>query len=308
MDRRAQIRPMPVRRGRIGLILLMAVPAVARGQDPPAPDFALRVRASNVVGTGVLRIDLSQGTWDPEGRTYVWSLDQPMPVLDPETGLEVATLLNGQLEIQNEGRVRSSLNVSLLGGPDETRVEIIMPGASFIPLTAAEAEFRASAAVTVADADGNGAHVTAVGPPGAGVYKSFVHEVDESEQLFSELVNSVVVGPNGTATGSQNDPPFGYRPVGFAVDELRAEIAFEVSGNDLAQVMTSIGSPNTGRCPGDLNGDEVRDLSDLNVILTRFGVCDDSPSFAPAADLHPDGCINLDDLALMLRVFGVSCP
>ncbi len=59
-------------------------------------------------------------------------------------------------------------------------------------------------------------------------------------------------------------------------------------------------------CPGDLNGDNAVDLSDLAGLLSRFGLTADGD--AAAADLQPNGLVDLSDLATMLVVFGNACP
>jgi hypothetical protein len=58
-----------------------------------------------------------------------------------------------------------------------------------------------------------------------------------------------------------------------------------------------IGEP----CEGDLNGDGVRDLSDLGVLLASFEVDD-------GGDIDGDGDTDLSDLGAFLGVFEVPCP
>lgn len=59
-------------------------------------------------------------------------------------------------------------------------------------------------------------------------------------------------------------------------------------------------------CPGDLNGDFVRDLEDLSILLANYGV----PSGADAedGDFNGDGDVDLEDLSSILAVFGTLCP
>jgi hypothetical protein len=59
-------------------------------------------------------------------------------------------------------------------------------------------------------------------------------------------------------------------------------------------------------CPGDINGDDEVDLTDLATLLAHFGAADGA---TPAdGDLDADGDIDLDDLASLLASFGVVCP
>jgi len=64
------------------------------------------------------------------------------------------------------------------------------------------------------------------------------------------------------------------------------------------------------RCPGDLNGDGVINLTDLSALLTSFGLCEGSAGYNPNADLSDDcnTCIGLTDLSRLLAVFGTACP
>ena len=58
-------------------------------------------------------------------------------------------------------------------------------------------------------------------------------------------------------------------------------------------------------CPGDLDGDNDIDLSDLATLLANYGM----PSGATyeQGDLDGDGDVDLQDLAALLAVYGTSC-
>ncbi len=287
---------------------LWAGASAAAGQEDGPSVFALEVRAATPAARGVLVVSFDEGTWDQATQTYQWTAQQPLDVLDPDTGARVATLVDGSLTVQLANPVRCEVNVQVWAGALDTQVEIRVPPAVIIPLTLSESQFRASAAVTAADLDGDGALVSAVGPSGSGIYRTFLVDLGGQEHVFSELVASVFAGGGGVATGSQNDPPIGYRPAGFEVAEVRSEIAFLVSAQDLATVVSSIRAIPTDRCAGDLNADGTRDLGDLNRLLVAFGRCEGDSGFSAEADLFPDGCVDLQDLSLMLRVFGAACP
>jgi murein tripeptide amidase MpaA len=53
-------------------------------------------------------------------------------------------------------------------------------------------------------------------------------------------------------------------------------------------------------CPGDLDGDADTDLDDLTLLLQVFGQ-------APGGDIDGDGDTDLDDLTLLLQNFGSAC-
>ncbi len=58
-----------------------------------------------------------------------------------------------------------------------------------------------------------------------------------------------------------------------------------------------------GRCPGDLNGDDVVDLGDLALALSQFG----EAGPAIAADMDADQDVDLGDLGAFLGLFGAIC-
>jgi len=59
------------------------------------------------------------------------------------------------------------------------------------------------------------------------------------------------------------------------------------------------------QCPGDLNGDNRVDLSDLAQLLGRYGVTSGMTYYD--GDLDGDGDVDLNDLAALLGYYGVTC-
>lgn len=55
---------------------------------------------------------------------------------------------------------------------------------------------------------------------------------------------------------------------------------------------------------GDLNGDEVVDISDLLVLLSNWGECPGGISWGCAGDLNGDGVVDVSDLLLLLANWG----
>lgn len=56
-------------------------------------------------------------------------------------------------------------------------------------------------------------------------------------------------------------------------------------------------------CPGDLTNDGVIGLSDLVIVLARFG----EPAIPNDGDLNASGAIELEDLTMLLALFGSTC-
>lgn len=61
----------------------------------------------------------------------------------------------------------------------------------------------------------------------------------------------------------------------------------------------------TGGCSGDVNGDNLVDLSDLGVLLSHYGTM--SGATRDDGDFDGDGDVDLSDLGVLLAAFGVPC-
>jgi probable HAF family extracellular repeat protein len=60
-------------------------------------------------------------------------------------------------------------------------------------------------------------------------------------------------------------------------------------------------------CIGDVDGNDIVDLSDLATLLAIFGTTSGEPGYDPNADFDDDGDVDLGDLALLLGAFGTTC-
>jgi hypothetical protein len=58
-------------------------------------------------------------------------------------------------------------------------------------------------------------------------------------------------------------------------------------------------------CPGDLDGDDDIDLSDLAQLLANYGMT--NGAMYEDGDLDADGDVDLSDLAALLAVYGTTC-
>jgi hypothetical protein len=58
-------------------------------------------------------------------------------------------------------------------------------------------------------------------------------------------------------------------------------------------------------CPGDADGDNQVNFTDLNAVLSAFGQSG-APGFS-GADLNNDGVVNFADLNAVLSAFGTAC-
>jgi hypothetical protein len=63
-----------------------------------------------------------------------------------------------------------------------------------------------------------------------------------------------------------------------------------------------------GDCPGDVNGDSFRNVTDFSLFALAFGSRIGDPNYNPAADMNGDGFVNSTDFTQFAAVYGVPCP
>ena len=69
----------------------------------------------------------------------------------------------------------------------------------------------------------------------------------------------------------------------------------------------AVGAPPAG-CPEDLSGDEIIDLSDLQLLLAAYGAQPGDANWNADADFDASGTVDLADLQQLLTVYGTDCP
>ena len=140
-----------------------------------------------------------------------------------------------------------------------------------------------------------------------------VFRVDITNDGGANWVNVETVGPSGSETGGgwrfhefvvdQLITPNSTVQLRFVAEDLSRDSLVEAGVDDLAVQYfncTPVGSP----CPGDIDGDDDIDLSDLGVLLAEFGCA--GPTCE--ADVDNDDDVDLSDLGIVLAGFGVPCP
>ena len=229
-------------------------------------------------------------------------------LVDETTQQWVATLLDATIFVRATQLVEIELNVGVISGESLTTFVIGSPLLTFSStIPASFAQGSAVASLTVTDGLGDGATLTGLGSVGSGAYRSYYNGYLAEGARFSHLVGLISVGPGGSATGSQSDPLVGFRPIGEDLYDASTEVAFTLTPVDLAYAVTRSRFPEPEPCYGDVNGDGVVDLLDINLVLAVFGTCEGDPLFDPAADLQPDGCIDVGDLMVILAAYGEIC-
>ncbi len=292
-------------------LMLTSVDVRAQFAAPVPPGVSstvFMIQATNESGTGSYVASFDDGVWNPDDQTFDWVLTAPLDLVDEDTGQWVAALWEATIFVRATQVGEIELNVALYSGESLTTFVIgspLMTFSSTIP--ASYARGRATASLTVSDGLGDGATVTGLGPTGTGAYRAYYNGYLAEGTRFSHLVGLISVGPFGTATGSQSDPLVGYRPVGEDIMDMSSEVAFTLTPYDLASAMTYAGFPEPEPCVGDANGDGIIDSGDLGLLLACFGSCVGDPCFDPAVDLVEDGCVNIQDLTVLLSIYGQSC-
>ena len=61
-------------------------------------------------------------------------------------------------------------------------------------------------------------------------------------------------------------------------------------------------------CPGDLDGDGFRNVTDFTLFTAAYGSEVGDPNYDPAADLNGDGFVNVTDFTEFAAVYGTACP
>lgn len=87
---------------------------------------------------------------------------------------------------------------------------------------------------------------------------------------------------------------------GAVIDPVTGDFLFSTFGGSAGVVRVS-GFTTITNCPGDINLDNVVDLTDLALLLTNFGQ-------VGIGDLDGNCTTDLIDLAILLRGFGAPCP
>ncbi|MCK4871860.1 MAG: S8 family serine peptidase [Phycisphaerales bacterium] len=134
--------------------------------------------------------------------------------------------------------------------------------------------------------------------------------VDISNDGGSAWTNVETVGPAGVGTsggwyhhefrlGDIIPLPSSQVMMRFIASDEGDGSIVEAAIDDLQIVAFVCEDPQT--CPGDLNGDGMRDQADLGILLAAYGHDD-------GGDIDGDGDTDQEDLGLLLSVYDVPCP
>lgn len=299
----------PGRRGHIALVAcFVSLLGAAGGRADLFSGSMFHLVATNASGTGTIDIPITSGSWDAANVIFRWTRSTSLQIVDPSNGALVATLINADVTVKTGSVSEIQFNFGVLAGTSETTFQVDSPRSTFRRVPATAATGRATCSLTVTDINGDGAQLTSLGAVGSGAYRGSFNGTYPNSTVFASLVALVFAGSGGSATGTQNDPPFGYRAVGSSVDDTSISIGFRLTARDRAYATTRIGFPDPpSRCAGDVDGDGDVDQPDLSAMLASYGEISISPRYNINCDFNADNVVDLDDLSVLLNYFGSAC-
>lgn len=220
-------------RGGIGVAMFLLLAAQAAHAD--VNEAAFLFEASNDEGSGTLRVSYKDGTWDEQKQKFSWDLAQPLTLVNPQTGVPIATLTNATLRLYQGDRPRIVLEFGVKAGSSTTSF-VATPGRVRFNLPDGyHAEAGARAAVAVVDRNDDGVTLQALGKPGSGVFRAQYNGFVPNGQDFDALIGSISAGPGGSGSVSQNDPSSGFRTIGSDVTDMSCQVRFSLTPEDTAE-------------------------------------------------------------------------
>lgn len=279
---------MSTQHGWMRLVLTLTVSGLLSAVAS-ASDVALAVAAENGAGSGQIEISYDDCAYDATTGTYTWEPDGLIEITDGRSGDPIATLYGAIVEF-NASKIEMTCNT--LAGPLEVQF-VLRP----LPIaTQRVTGARATATVSVADFNGDGARVLGTGTPGSGAFKAYYNGAGAAGTKFVELVAWVQVGPYATASVTQSYPSTGYFDIAANVLDFSGAVDFRLTPGDFATVTARYELDQTA-CPGDLDGDSIVDLTDFTLLSAGWGV-------GPEGDVDGDGNTDFTDFSILVANWG----
>ena len=116
---------------------------------------------------------------------------------------------------------------------------------------------------------------------------------DSDPMLFTTAGEDVMPPYYFTPDGAHPDKPTDSCNPNGEEDYAGSAIGLDNDGDNVYDGMDS--DCQAGPIPGDLNGDQVVDMSDFTVLIATFGSCDGNAAYNADADFDLDGCITFVD-------------
>lgn len=193
-------------------LVLLALPAFAFAIVSP---YALRIEASNALGSGAYEVPVTELTYNPVTDAYTWSLPLGVDIETPGGDL-ILSLTNSTLTYRNDPRI--NLGFAAQAGALDATVTVLSGVLSFPGINPATT--NASASLTLTDNNANGGQLSGVG--------SLFRPVTNLG-TFGLFVGGFSVIPGQSLSQGANAGPSVW---GGTVTQMQSSFAFTVSASD----------------------------------------------------------------------------
>lgn len=192
---------------------------------------------------GVLPIDRTEGSWQPDGSFY-WELTSDIDIigLDANAPKVVATLSATEgdgtwLRIVPPGaggrdNPQVNVNFAVIAGQEDAEFTITSGLVTFAPIFNPDGQVNVG--INLTDRRNDGAYLNSI-PPATGKSFSWVNGLpgDVGATMFQELFpQNLTTGPGGSV--SDTDDTGGFVPIGYPVSSMSGQISFKLKAFDLS--------------------------------------------------------------------------
>lgn len=186
-------------------------------------------------------------------------------------------------------------NGSVASGPTWSRPFSIVGVSGLGPVIYQGIEFRVT--------ESGGYHIHSVVPSGnnfTAIYKGSFNPAQPIANLFDyDVGNGVPVPPNGPPAGTSIISAMLFEGETYYL--INSQFSATSPGQPFTNTITGPGSF-VAPCPGDLNGDSMVDVDDLNEVLSNW------TTSGPGGDINNDLSVDVDDLNEVLSNWNNACP
>lgn len=186
----------------------------------------LTITATTATGlTATYNLTPSQGSWSNGGQDWTFTSGASWSHNFWASGQFLGTI--SSLSVTLYGDPQVNVNFSAFAGAVPTTFSFSSGVVNFAPIVGGTA--AASAAITVADVDGNGASMSPLAPGGS-MYQANFNGLVPAGINYASFFNGALSGAIGGSDSASQGPTV----IPFAVTDISAAFSFELSANDLA--------------------------------------------------------------------------
>lgn len=160
--------------------------------------------------------------------------------------------------------------------------------------------------MTYTDVDGDGDPDFAVCDGYGGTSSLSIMRNDGSAGFYDQFHTPLPGTPRADAAGDLDGDGDPDVVVSVHGDPYRLAVLMNETMPPYSHDCNGNGVPDECECPGDINHDCTRNLSDLAQLLANYGTT--TGAIYEDGDMDGDGDVELSDLAALLAVYGQPCP